>query len=251
MRTLFAAALFAFAGAAQAIEVDVELVVAVDVSGSMDREEQIVQRDGYVDALRSDEVWAAIRRGAHQRIALAYMEWSGAGEIRVPVDWRLIDSREALLDFAGELAEAPLGTLRGTSISGAIDAAVAMIETNGFDGWRRVIDVSGDGPNNRGRPLADARAEALAKGFVINGLPLMIRPTAMVGNLADYYADCVIGGPGSFSIPVASRADMAEAIRRKLIFEIADVAPPAPVRRAQVAPTDCGEPERRRFWSPP
>ncbi|TVQ56309.1 MAG: DUF1194 domain-containing protein [Rhodobacteraceae bacterium] len=251
MRCFLAASLIAVAGAAAAIDVDLELVLAVDVSGSMDREEQEVQRDGYVDALRSDEVWAAVQRGAHQRIAVVYLEWSGEGETRVPVDWTLIDSREALLDFAGELAEAPLGTIRGTSISGALDTAVEMLATNGFEGWRRVIDISGDGPNNRGRPVLDARDDALATGVTINGLPLMIRPTAMAGSLDDYYADCVIGGPGAFSIPVYNRADMRAAIKRKMILEIAGLSPPPTVMRAQAGTTDCGASERRRFWTPP
>lgn len=244
------AALLAAPAAAE-IEVDVELVLAVDMSGSMDAEEHALQRGGYVAALRSPEFAAALAEGAWGRVALAYLEWAGPASQVVVMDWTLVDGPEAARAFADALEARPLSRIRGTSISGAIDFAAAMFEGNGYAGWSRVIDVSGDGANSRGRPVLEARAETLAAGITVNGLPIVVRTAAWEGDLAQYYADCVIGGPGAFSIPVRSFAEMADAIRRKLVQEIA--GGPPPVVPAQIAPpADCliGERARRRLYEP-
>jgi hypothetical protein len=244
----------ALAGPVQAadIEVDVELVLAVDMSGSMDPSEHALQRGGYVEALRSPEFWEAIRKGAWRRVAVSYLEWAGAGQQVVVMDWTLIDSAEAARAFADALEAQPLSRIRGTSISGAIDRARTMFHGNGYEGFTRVIDISGDGANNRGRPVTEARDDALAEGIVINGLPLVVRVSPLEGDLAQYYADCVIGGPGSFSLPVRRFEDVADAVRRKLVLEIAGGPPPA--RYAQASPqpqSDCLAGERaRRFFEP-
>jgi hypothetical protein len=244
----------ALAWPARALEVDLELTLAVDMSGSMDREEQQLQRDGYVEAIASPEVWDAIAGGAWGRIALSYVEWAGPASQVVVLDWRLIDSAEAAADFAAALAARPLSYIRGTSISGALDFVAPRFDDNGFEGWRRVIDLSGDGPNNRGRPVEAARDAALARGVVINGLPILIRPTRMESDLAAYYEACVIGGDGAFVLPVRRAADFAAAIRRKLVLEIAVPTPPprAVPAAAPPEPVDCLAGERlRRLWSDP
>lgn len=251
---MLATILFAAAAATPATaqtEVDLALVLAVDMSGSMDPDEHAVQRGGYVAAIRSPEVWAAIRSGAYRRIALSYLEWAGPEAQVVVIDWRLIDSAGAARAFADDLEARPLSRIRGTSISGAIDYARAMVEESGFSAWRKVIDISGDGANNRGRPVTDARDAAVARGVTINGLPIMLRTNFAEGDLARYYADCVIGGPGAFALPVRAEAEMADAIRRKLVQEIAGLAPPA--IPAQVGPpADCmiGERVRRLYLDP-
>lgn len=249
------AALFAAAPAA-GVEVDVELVLAVDMSGSMDRSEKTLQRAGYVAAFRSPALHDAIREGAYRRIAVTYLEWAGSGSQVVVVDWTLVDGPESAVAFADTLERRPLSRIRGTSISGAIDYAAGMFAENGFSGWRRVIDVSGDGPNNRGRPVDHARDDALAAGLVINGLPILLRPSASAsGDLAQYYADCVIGGMGAFVLPVRDEAEFAEAIERKLVLEVAGRTPPPRAIPAQAAPggsPDCLVGERlRRLWSDP
>ena len=234
------------------IEVDVELVLAVDMSGSMDPHEHAIQRGGYVEALRSPEFWDAVTKGAWRRVAVSYLEWAGAGQQVVVMDWTLIDSPEAARAFADELEAKPLSRIRGTSISGAVDSAAALLQRSGVEAWRRVIDISGDGANNRGRPVTEARDAALAEGIVINGLPIIVRVSPGEGDLAQYYADCVVGGPGSFSLPVRRFEDFAAAVRRKLVLEIA--GGPPPVTYAQASPTgqaDCLIGERaRRFYEP-
>jgi hypothetical protein len=252
LRRLSIACALAFApvvaGPAAAMEVDLELVLAVDMSGSMDPEEHALQRQGYVDAIAHPHVAAVIARGAYGRIALSYLEWAGPSAQVVVMDWTVIDGPQAAADFSAALAARPLSLIRGTSISGAIDFAAAMIAGNAYEGWRKVIDVSGDGPNNRGRPVSEARDDALAAGIAINGLPLMLRPSASGGDLAAYYRDCVTGGPGAFVLPVRDEAEIATAIRRKLVLEVAGGPPPAVP--AQASPTvDCLVGERlRRVW---
>lgn len=214
---------------AKAIEVDVELVLAVDTSNSMAHDEQTMQRRGYVEAITSPEVLAAVRSGLIGRIAVAYLEWGEKGKESVVVDWHLVEDRESAERFAAALVDEPIGQRRRTSISGALAYATAMIETNRYDGLRRVIDVSGDGPNNHGGPVLAARADTLSRGIVVNGLPVMIRDGrrrwSVVQELDLYYETCVIGGPGAFQVPVTSKADFADAIRRKLVLEIAGVVP--------------------------
>lgn len=246
-RALIAAALAAVLpafGAARAeggaTPVDVELVIAVDVSYSMDEEEQRLQRLGYIEALRSQPFLDALKSGAHGRIAVAYMEWAGAHDGRVLVDWMLVDGAGTAGALADKLAEAPTRRARRTSISTAIDMSVRLFAGNGYDGLRRVIDISGDGPNNDGRQVTPARDEAIAKGFVINGLPLVLnRPNYGWGDIKDldvYYQDCVIGGPGAFMVPIRSHDQFIEATRTKLVMEVALVPPsilPATVQPAQ------------------
>ena len=214
---------------ASGVEVDVELVLAVDTSNSMAADEQTIQRAGYVEAIASTEVIAAIEVGLIGRIAVSYLEWGEAGRETVVVDWHVIEDRESAEIFAEKLAAAPIGQRRRTSISGALTFAADMIETNDFEGLRKVIDVSGDGPNNHGGPVLEAREATLRRGIVVNGLPVMIddgrRRWSVVQELDVYYETCVIGGPSAFLIPVRSKADFAHAIRRKLVLEIAGLAP--------------------------
>jgi len=220
-------------------EVDVELVIAVDVSRSMTPRELEIQRRGYAEALASDEVISAILDGPTGRVALTYIEWAGTGSQRVIVDWTSVGSREEAEAFSAKLTAIFDSNLRRTSISGAIDFAVPRFEGNGFSGLRRVIDISGDGPNNQGRPVTLARDEALARGIVINGLPLMTREGMGVqwqlDDLDAYYRDCVIGGPGAFVIPVLEWSHFPQAVRRKLVLELAGSPAPA---EARVLPAD-------------
>lgn len=210
-----------------ATEVDLELVLAVDISYSMDPEELSIQREGYISALNSPEVLSAIRDGIHGKIAVTYVEWAGSETQHVVVGWRLIDGPSSAAAFSAIIGEAPMERAFRTSISSALEFSARLFDTSPFDGIRRVIDVSGDGPNNQGPLVTRVRDELVAKGFVINGLPLVFkRPSYSlmdVENLADYYAKCVIGGAGAFVVPVADKAQFAEAIRTKLVLEIADL----------------------------
>jgi len=176
---------------ADSIEVDAELVLAVDVSRSMTPHELEIQRHGYAAALASKEVIAAITGGLIGRIAIIYVEWAGNFSQRIIVDWRIISNRSEAEAFATELTAKFDSSLRRTSISGALDYASDLIDTNDFTSNRRIIDVSGDGPNNQGRPVLSARADTLAKGIIINGLPLMTREGMgsryHLENLDEYY----------------------------------------------------------------
>jgi hypothetical protein len=242
------------------LPVDVELVLAVDVSGSMDREEHQVQRQGYAAALGHPEFVHAVRSGGFQRVALTYVEWAGPGRQAIVLPWTVIADEEDAERVAGYLAAAPISFMRGTSISSALDFVAPLFDDNGFEGARQVVDISGDGPNNMGPPVVPSRDRVLAAGITINGLPIMIRPSMRAGptspGLDDYYRDCVIGGPGAFVLPVHELHEMAEAIRRKLILDIAGLQEPAPARviRAQAtAAVDCmiGERQRRSYWMEP
>lgn len=224
---LLASCLFASPACARGgpLVVDAEVILGVDISWSMDEEEQRLQRGGYVAGLTSPQFLAALSSGETGKIALAYMEWAGAQDQQVMMDWTLIDSPQAAQAFAEKLAALPYRRARYTSLSGAIDRAVRLYENNGFSGTRLVLDISGDGPNNNGRLVTAARDDALAKGVVINGLPLLIRPSRSgymdIDNLDEYYSHCVIGGPGSFMIPVRDRKAFVDATRSKLVQEIA------------------------------
>lgn len=213
------------------VEVDVELVLAVDISYSMDPEEQRLQREGYTQALVSPGFMAAVRNGAYGKIAVVFLQWASQTDQDVLLPWTVIDGPESARNAAERLSEAPYRRAQRTSISGAIDSAMALFEGNGFHGMRRVIDVSGDGANNSGRPVTVARDEAVRQGVTINGLPLLLRPSSWgfsdISNLDDYYEDCVIGGIGAFSIPIRDRKQFIEATRTKLILEIA-LAPVLP-----------------------
>ncbi|KMW57553.1 vWFA-like protein with metal ion dependent adhesion motif (MIDAS) [Candidatus Rhodobacter oscarellae] len=229
---------------ADGIEVDLELVLMVDVSRSMTERELEIQRRGYAEALQSDAVYAAVKSGLLQRVAMTYVEW--AGTQRVVVDWRVLETRDDLAAFANTLTAEFNPALRRTSISGALLYGAETIRTNPYEGLRRVIDVSGDGPNNQGRPVRRARDTVLAQGIVINGLPLMTREGMgaqwHLDDLDRYYEACVIGGPGSFVIPVLDWDDFAEAVRRKLVLEM--VSRPAtaqiiPAQQLQPRAYDC------------
>jgi hypothetical protein len=234
--------------------VDLELVLAVDVSGSMDEEEQAIQRQGYVEAFTRPEVVDAIRSGPYGRIAVTYVEWAGPTSQTSVLPWTLVDDAASADDFAAGLAEAPIGRLRGTSISGALTFAASLFRSNGYDGLRRAIDVSGDGSNNAGAPVAPVRDAVVASGIVINGLPITLGPSleTAVGapDLAAYYRDCVIGGPGAFVIPVAAPEQLFETIRRKLVLEIAGLPPRViPAAERATPAVDCLVGERlRRVW---
>lgn len=259
MRAWLRAALMAVATvvtreAAAETPVDLELVLAVDVSGSMDTEEHAIQRAGYVAALVHPDVVGAIRGGSYGRIAVAYVEWAGPFAQALAVPWRLVEDQATAEAMADELARAPYARIRGTSISGGLMFAAGLFDANGYEGVRRVIDVSGDGPNNMGLPVVPSRDSVLQRGIVINGLPIMVRPSGGFGSIAEldiYYEDCVIGGPGSFVLPVLSLDDITEAIRRKLVLEIAGSAPDVVLAaiQARSGRIDCmiGE-QQRRTW---
>jgi hypothetical protein len=208
--------------------VDLELILAVDVSRSMDLDEQQLQRDGYVAAITHPEVIGAITQGRHGRIALTYIEWAGPDIQYKVVDWRAVDGPDTAREFAAALAQAPIQRFRATSISNSLVFVAPQFDNNGFEASRRVIDVSGDGPNNMGIPIEVARARILEAGITINGLPIMIKQPSGFGSipdLDDYYEQCVIGGFGAFIVVVRSADQFAEAIRRKLVLEIAGRAP--------------------------
>lgn len=226
-----AALLASFSTRAQSadIDVDVELVLAVDASRSMETFEQKIQRDGYVAALRRKEVVNAIRDGIHGRVAITYVEWAGSTLQRIIVPWTLVDSADSAEKLATVLDQPIPSTQSRTSISGAIDFSSTLFDNNGFKAARKVIDISGDGANNNGRPVAEARDQAIAKGITINGLPLMTRGDFYsdwaVKDLDLYYSSCVIGGPGAFMVPVNSWDQFPEAVRRKLVLELAGDVP--------------------------
>jgi Protein of unknown function (DUF1194) len=212
-----------------AVSVDVELVLAVDVSYSMDPEEQALQREGYIAGITSREFMQALRSGHHGKVAVTYFEWAGPYDQKIIVPWRLIDGPEAADAFANELARAPYRRASRTSISGALSFAKPLFDGSGYRGFRRVVDVSGDGANNSGTFVTLARDDVLAAGMTINGLPIMLkRPNAFtmdIDNLDIYYEDCVIGGPGAFVVPIREREQFKEATRTKLVLEIAGRTP--------------------------
>ncbi len=212
-------------------EVDVELFLAVDVSRSMQPWELEIQRRGYAEALRSDAVWDAMQRGLLGRVAITYVEWAGVASQREVVPWTLVETRADFDAVANKITAHFDPALRRTSITSALEYASASIANNQFSGLRRVIDVSGDGPNNDGGTVSVMRDSVVSKGITINGLPLMTHseddPFARWGipDLDAYYEACVIGGPGAFVIPVRDWSEFASAVRRKLVLEIAGPAP--------------------------
>jgi len=221
----------ALPASAEDLPVDLELVLAVDISGSVDEVEARLQREGYIAALRHPDVVQAIEGGMFGRIAVAYVEWAGDHYQRTMLDWTVIEDQASAGAFADALLETPLTTAHWTSLSAAIDHAVLLFEGNGFKGFRRVIDISGDGHNNRGRPVEWARDEAVAAGITINGLPIVNdRPNPWGGRppagLDLYYEERVIGGPGAFMIVAEDYTAFASAIFSKLLLEIAGETPP-------------------------
>jgi hypothetical protein len=211
--------------AAHAVPVDLELVLAIDVSRSVDPEEAKLQREGYIAALTHSRVLQAIRSGPNRRIAITYFEWAGTNFQRIVVPWTVIEDETTAQRFVEQIAASNYVSWSWTSISGAIDYAVPLFEDNGFEGTRRVIDVSGDGRNNQGRPAEFARDDAVARGITINGLPI-VNDRANFGrppeyDLEDYYRNAVIGGQGAFLVLAEDFSSFAGAILSKLIREVA------------------------------
>ena len=248
--------LLAGGGSASAqVDVDLKLVIAVDISMSMDPDEQRLQREGYVGAFRDPFVQKAISGGQRGRIAVTYVEWAGPQFQVVLMPWRLIDSAATAEVFAAELLDQPYTRQTRTSISSALRFAHSLLQSSEFRSPRHVIDVSGDGVNNSGPLMSVTRPQILADGIVINGLPVLVRPTQNwsawdAPDLDLYYGTCVIGGQGAFMIPIKTREDFATATRQKLLLEIASIVPPPRLIRVQQASSepgsyDCGEVERR------
>jgi hypothetical protein len=215
---------------ARAEDVDLALVLAVDVSGSVDEDEYRLQRQGYADAFLHPAVVSAIRSTGRGRIAATYIQWAGYGYQRISVPWTVVSDEASAAAFSDQIARAPRARISGTSISGAIDFSVLQLSLNPHATVRRVIDVSGDGVNNSGRPPDLARDAALALDIAINGLVIMndnpgpgwqgYQPP-----LDEHYRDHVIGGPGAFVLAVDGFESFAHAILNKLIREISAIPP--------------------------
>lgn len=217
----FLLALLAKPAGAQGIAVDLELVLAVDVSYSMDPREQRVQRSGYVEAFQDPLVINAVLSGPLRRIAVTYVEWGGSAVQTVP--WTVIDGPASAARFAETLRLKPMRRIPFTSISDTIAFARRLIGSNEFQAKRSVIDISGDGPNNYGAPAPVARDAALREGITIDGLPIMLERASSAPTIPDidaYYRHCVIGGPGAFLLRVRSLDAFAGTIRAKLVTEI-------------------------------
>lgn len=252
--------LFPAAADAEDNTVDLELVLAVDVSRSMEIDEQELQRQGYVSAFRHSDVIGAIGRGLRGRIAVTYFEWSDTSFRRVVVPWTLIASRADAEAFADALDQAPISRETGTSISSSLFYSANRFNASPFAGDRRAVDISGDGPNNAGLPVAATRDWLVRQGVTINGLPIMVKtvysyePIVMT-DLDAYYADCVIGGPGAFMVVVDNPAGFETAIRRKLELEVAGLQPRLMLASAPAKPAgakaDClaGENARTKVRS--
>ena len=224
--------LLTFPATAQEQEVDLELVLLADASGSIDDGEIRLQRRGYAEAMRDPEVlWAIENGGALGRIAVAYVEWASAASQDVVVDWTLIDGEDSAAAFGDRLMEAPRRTFGSNAIGSALLAGLELIESNAYEGWRKVIDLSGDSSwNPQGPPIAEARDIVLGAGVVINGLAVLCRDCSgrpRVGNLEAEFADRLIGGPGSFVVTAEGDTSFMQAVRRKLILEIAGLDPAA------------------------
>jgi len=241
---------------ADSVEVDVELVMAVDISYSMDMDELALQREGYAQAVASQEFLNALKQGTNGKIAITLVEWAGVSDQRVVVPWRMIDGPGTAQAVSEEMAKAPVRRAFRTSISGALMFAATLFENNGYRGIRRVIDVSGDGTNNQGPVVTQVRDDVIAKGIVINGLPIMLKepqPNSIdIKDLDIYYEDCVIGGPGAFVVPIREREKFKDAIRTKLVLDIAryDGAPRVVPASAEAPRISCtiGEVMWQRRW---
>jgi hypothetical protein len=230
--TLIVLSVAPFARAAE--PVDLLLVLAADVSRSVDADKFKLQREGYAAAVANPRVLEIIKSGRHGRIGLSFLEWSGFGNQKVVVDWMLIDGPKAAQEFGTRLLESPRSFADRTSISGGIDFSVAQLARAPFTAERQTIDVSGDGTNNAGGDITKARDQALALGYTINGLvilsehPLPWNPehTNPPGGLANYYRNNVVGGPGAFVLEAKDFDSFGQAIIKKMIAEIADARPP-------------------------
>lgn len=214
-----------FSSKGQPQEVDVALVLAVDISGSIDYEEAELQRKGIVDAFMSREVIQAIQSGSLGRIGVSVVYFSSAdyGVMSVPVNWMVVQDQASAINFSKALVAARRPSARGTSISDALELSLRMLETGPYHSVKQVIDVSGDGVNNAGRSVQEVRDEILAKNITINGLPILDYSTPQ--DLDKYFEGCVIGGPASFVIPAKGFVDFARAMRRKLVLEISGLTP--------------------------
>ena len=224
---LAAVLLTSFALPSFAEEVELELVLLADASGSISEAEIAFQRQGYADALTDPRVLSAIANSAYGKIAVTYVEW--AANTAVVVDWTRIDGAESAQAFADALLGPPRQAYGRNAIGAALLDGKRLIEQNGFEGWRKVIDFSGDSPNSYSGPsIADARAEVVAAGITINGLPILCRfcdTPARFPDLGRIYEERIIGGLGAFVVTATSEDDLAEAIRRKLILEISGEMP--------------------------
>lgn len=237
IRALAASLLLVLAGvpARAADAVDLLLVLAADVSRSVDQSKFQLQREGYAAAISNPRVLDAIASGPNRRIAICFVEWSGVGSQKLVIDWAVIDGPATARQFGDALLEAPRPFADRTSISGGVEFAVAQLERAPLQAQRKTIDVSGDGTNNSGRDLTLSRDEAVAKGITINGLvilsdrPMTWNPehTNPPGGLAHYYRTNVIGGPGAFVVAAEDFNSFGQAIVKKLIAEIADASQPA------------------------
>jgi hypothetical protein len=206
--------------------VDVLLVLAVDVSRSVDERKAQLQRDGYYAALTHPEVLRVVSAGPLGAIAVSYVEWSGADEQRLVVPWTRVASVGDAGTWVARLRRHPPRSVGWTSVSGAIDFSRRVLGEAPFEATRRVIDISGDGVNNSGRLVEEARDEAVAEGITVNGLPILEdRPLPGAVPLDRYYEESVVGGPGSFVVAAEDFASFAQAVRRKLILEIAGLRP--------------------------
>lgn len=215
--------------------VDLELVIATDVSYSIDREEARLQREGVANAFLSRDVAQAIRSGILGRIAVAYIDFASTPFNARVVDWRIITNEADAAAFARDLLAAPVNSGMHTSISSALMMGADMIEKNAFDGTRRVIDVSGDGPNNFEGRVDAVRDSVIARRISINGLPIIneadrFNQRYYLPDLDRYFEGCVIGGPGAFVVPAHDFKDFARAIKKKLVLEIAGLMPEQPAR---------------------
>lgn len=228
--SIIAFALSVASGVALAADdVDLELVLLADASRSIDNAEILFQRQGYADAITHPDVLGAISQGFRQRIAITYVEWGDQTSQEVVVPWTIVDGKDSAEAFAATLLDAPRLAFGPNAIGNALAAAQTLIEGNEIDAFRRVIDFSGDSANSFGGiPIASARASALSADIVINGLAILCRENDCGGrpnlyNLEDAFAKTIIGGPGSFVVTVDGPSSFAEAVRRKLILEIADL----------------------------
>jgi len=212
---------------AHSIAVDAELVLAADISLSMLPDELAIQRQGYASALADPRVIEAILAGPNRRVALAFVEWAGVHEQNIVIPWTILDSAAAVENFARRLGAGLAPLSHRTSVSAALDFAAAMFEGNGIESPLRIIDISGDGTNNQGGPVVISRDAAVANGITINGLVLLSDDGTIsafeIPDLDVYYSNCVIGGPGAFSVLVDSWEEFADAVRAKLLREIAGI----------------------------
>ncbi len=244
---LFALLLVVLPAAAQdKKEVDLALALAIDISGSIDPEEARLQREGYVMAFRDPAITRAILGSPNGRIAVAYFEWSDSWMQKLLIDWTLLDSEGSIAAFADKLSNSPISIARRTSISGAIHYALGLFGRLAYDPDHKVLDISGDGSNNDGMLVTDARTEALKQRIAINGLPIVNdRPNPFgfpaEADLDQYYLHCVTGGPRSFVEVARNFDDFPRAVRKKLLQEVASHSPADGIRFAQTGRVQLGE----------